>query len=385
MVDKKISRLLEKQLNESLSFFPVVAILGARQVGKSTLAKMVLKTNDNVVYLDLEKPSDLTKLNNPELYFSQQKGKLICLDEIQRKPEFFSILRSIVDQNKRAGQFLILGSASIDLLNQSSESLAGRIDYLELAPFLEPEIDDFFKYWIRGGFPDSYLAPSHDLSERWRENFIKTFLERDIPQLNFRIPAENLRRFWQMCAHYHGQLLNYSSIGKSLNLSHTTIRHYMDVMQSTFMMRLLPPFHTNKKKRLVKAPKVYIRDTGILHRLLKLSTFDDCAGHPVFGASFEGLVIENIAMNFPDWELSFYRTQSGAEIDLILNKGTHCIAIEIKATKAPQIKPIFFTVSKEVNASQRFIISFVDEPFKIKDNTTVCNLTYFISTFGKKL
>lgn len=304
---------------------------------------------------------------------------MICLDEIQRKPEFFPVIRSLIDQNKTPGQFLILGSASPSLLRQSSESLAGRIEYLELSPFLITEISNsFLEYWERGGYPDSLLAPNRDLSKRWRENFISTFLEKDIPNFGLSISSENLRRFWKMCAHYHGQCVNFSKIGQSLSLSHTAIRHYTDIMSSTFVIRLLQPFQKNIKKRLIKSPKLYIRDTGILHQLLTLDSFEDLSGHPVYGASFEGLIIENILMSFPDWEGSFYRTQAGAEIDLILTKGNRTIAIECKASKAPIIQKGFYLTCDDLDIKERFVIGLVDSSYKIGHGITVCNLSEFL-------
>jgi len=266
---------------ERLESFKALAILGPRQCGKSTLAKYIVSQFPGSVYLDLETPSDLQKLSEPELFFEQHAEKLVCLDEIQRQPDLFPILRGILDRGNRNGQILILGSASRDLIRQSSESLAGRIAYVELTPFSLVEVENLSQLWLQGGFPLSFLAKTQTKSFQWRLEFIRTYLERDIPQLGFNIPAQTLRRLWTMCAHNHGQLLNQSKLGDALGLSHTSIRSYLDLLAQTFMIRVLSPFETNVKKRLIKAPKVYIRDSGILHGLLKLVSFDDVLGHPV--------------------------------------------------------------------------------------------------------
>jgi predicted AAA+ superfamily ATPase len=319
-----IPRRLESAVGGCLGAFPASAVLGPRRCGKSTLARAIMSRRKGTVYLDLERPSDLRKLTEPELFFEAHRNDLICLDEIQRRPDLFPVLRSIIDERDRPGQFLILGSASRDLIRQSSETLAGRIAYLELTPLLVSEIGSHPKasmLWLRGGFPESFLAKSDAESVLWRENFIRTFLERDIPQLGIRIPSASLERLWQMCAHYHGQLLNQSTLGAALGVSHTTIRSYLDLLSETFMVRLLSPLLPNLKKRLVKAPRIYIRDTGILHSLLDIEDEDDLMGHPARGASWEGFVIENILAELPDWRSHFYRSVTGAELDLVLEKG----------------------------------------------------------------
>ena len=319
MQSKYVSRALLASIQSDLKLFPVVAVLGPRQCGKSTLAKALIQDySEKSLYLDLERPSDVQKLHDPELFFDLHQDTLICLDEIQRIPDLFNVLRSVVDQRGRNGQFLILGSASRDLLRQSSETLAGRIAYLELTPFTVKEVlqvqPDIFTCLVRGGFPDSLLADNDHDSLRWRRNFIRTYLERDIPQLGIQIPAASLERLWKMCAHHHGQLLNQSQFGQALGVSHTTVRTYIDLLSQTFMLRVLPPLQSNLKKRLVKSPRIYIRDTGILHALLELETIDDIIGHPVFGAAWESMVIENVLAAFPDWRGYFYRSASGSEI-----------------------------------------------------------------------
>ena len=375
-----IHRNIETELRECLREFPAVAVLGPRQCGKSTLAQKIIAEMKDAVYLDLENPADLAKLQAPELFFNQYSDKLICLDEVQCLPEIFTQLRAIIDSRKRNNQFLFLGSASRDLIKQSSESLAGRIAYLELTPFLYSEVDSADAIsrdaiWQRGGFPDSLLARSEQSSRRWRENFIRTFLERDIPQLGFRIPAPTLRKVWQMCAHNQGQLLNSSQLGSSLGVSHTTFRSYIDLLSETFMLRVLPPYAANLGKRLVKSPKVYLRDTGILHSLLAIDTFEDLMGHPILGQSWETFAMETIIAGFPDWESYFYRTASGVEIDLVLVRGSRKIAFEFKVSAAPTLTKGFWTGLEDLNIDQAWVIAPVKESYPIHDNVSVCPLS----------
>src|SRR3990170_7595430 len=317
-----IKRIIQSSIGESLKKFPVVGIVGSRQTGKTTLAKLIRQTiTTKSVYLDLELPSDLNKLQSPELYLRQFSDRLIIIDEIQRMPSLFPLLRALVDRKRTAGRFLILGSASPELIRHSSESLAGRIIYHELSPFSLAEInsENIQKLWLRGGYPQSYLLRSNDDSFTWREAFIKTYLEMDIPQLGIRIPAQHLRRFWTMIAHSHGQLWNASKIAGSLGVSAPTVKSYLDILEETFIVRQIQPYHPNIKKRLIKSPKVYIRDSGLLHTLLMVKTFDDLQAHPVVGSSWEGFVIEQIAGILPEnTPLYFYRTGAGAEIDLLL-------------------------------------------------------------------
>ncbi len=380
MQGKYLARHIEVELQECLRDFPAVAVLGPRQCGKSTLAKHFIKQYPGAFYLDLESPRDLAKLQEPEIFFGQHADQLICLDEVQRLPDIFTILRTIIDKRQVNGQFLLLGSASRDLIRQSSESLAGRIAYLELTPFLYPEINTANKqikindFWLRGGFPDSLLARSEKTSRRWRENFIRTFLERDIPQLGFRVPAPTIRRVWQMCAHNQGQLLNSSQLGSALGVSHTTFRSYIDLLAETYMIRILQPYVANLKKRLVKSPKIYLRDTGILHTLLAIDSFDDLLGHPVFGASWETIAMENIIASFPEWEPYFYRTAAGTEIDLILIRGNRKLAFEFKASASPKPTKGFWTGLQDLNIDQAVIIAPIKEGFPIKNNVMVCPL-----------
>jgi len=376
-----IERAITQTIQSRLSFFPALALLGPRQTGKSTLAKQIIDTVNNAVYLDLERPADLNKINDPEVYFSHHKNGLICLDEIQRAPDLFPFLRGFLDRNDRGGQLLILGSASRDLLKQSSESLAGRISYLEISPFTLLEIDDSHDHthWLRGGFPRSFLAPNNELSFVWREDYIASFLERDIPQIGFNIPALTLSRFWRMLAHNHGQCLNSAKLANSMAVSAHTIRSYIDILESTFIVRTLLPYVSNIKKRMIKSPKVYIRDTGLLHALLDIRTFDDLLGHPVYGPSFEGYVIDNILSSFPDWKGSFYRTSNGAEIDLVLNKGQKSIAIEIKASSAPQVSKGFWSAIEDIQPTESWVIAPVMDTYTYKKDVNVTNLSGFLS------
>ena len=377
-----VKRNLAQKLSDHIKEYPVVALLGPRQVGKSTLAKQIINRASRGVYLDLERPSHLRKLDTPEYFLTQNRGTLICLDEIQRLPEIFSLLRSLVDERKKNGQFLILGSASKNLLRQSSESLAGRISYLEMTPFTLPELSEKNreKLWLRGGFPRSFLSKNEKISVEWRENYVRTFLERDIPQLGLRISASSVGRLWSMLAYSHGQILNSSKIASSLGVSSHTVNSYVDILEKTFLIRMLRPFATNMKKRIVKSPKVYLRDSGILHSLLKIDSMNELFGHPVFGSSFEGFVMENIISSLPRWQFYFYRTKSGAEIDLLMIRGTRKIAVEIKAGKAPTLEKGFWTAVKDVQVKEKYLIAPVDSSYTIKGGVKVISLFDFLKT-----
>lgn len=378
-----IPRLITERIKQKLENIPAVLILGPRQCGKSTLAKAIISKMRDAIYLDLERPSDINKLTDPEAFFSLNANKLICLDEIQRTPDLFPVLRSVIDENKRNGQFIILGSASQNLIKQSSETLAGRISHFELTPFLFKEVSEdhhlnkLRKIWLRGGFPRSYLAPNETESFEWRLDFIRTFLERDIPQIGFRIPAKTLERFWKMCAHLHGQILNSSKLGESLGLSHHTVRSYVDLFDQTFILRILRPYEPNLKKRLIKSPKTYLRDTGLLHALLGIEGHNDLLGHPVYGASWEGFVMENILSLLPDWTASFYRSSSGSEIDLILEKGKKRIAVECKVSTSPTPNRGFWNAMKDLRIREAWIIAPVKETYPLEDGVTVAPLQDF--------
>lgn len=387
-----IIRDLKKELENALQHMPVVALLGPRQVGKTTLALETEETDlKESTYLDLELDSDLSRLSDAEGYLRRFENQLLILDEVQQKPDLFRVLRGLVDIRKRkgetAGQFLLLGSASRALLQQSSESLAGRIRYLELTPFTTLEIyktDTLAfnpeKLWFRGGFPNSFLAATDVESLAWRNDFISSYVERDIPVMGPQVAATRMKRFWSMLAHYHGQQINFSALAKSLEVSHTTVRSYLDILTDFYMVRQLQPWSGNTKKRLVKSPKIYLRDTGILHRLLNIADFEDLLGHPVIGASWEGFVIENILTYLSDtWRYSYYRTSGQTEIDLIL-EGPHRQrwAIEIKRSAAPKISKGFYTACKDIHATRKFVVYSGRERFPMPEKTEAIGLIEFL-------
>ena len=385
-----IERSLEEKIKINFEIIPVLAILGPRQCGKSTLAKKITSLRKNVVYLDLERPSDINQLRDPELFFTSNKNKLICLDEIQRMPSIFNVMRSIIDDNTINGQFLILGSASPELIQQTSESLAGRISYVELTPLLFSEvcaikkpICDQNSLWLKGGFPRSLLQNNDAHSFDWRLNFIRTFLEQDIPNLGIKIPSRKLHRFWRMFAHVNGQILNNSKIATSLGVSSHTVRNYIDLLENTYMLRVLEPYTGNLKKRLVKSPKVYIRDTGILHALLELESMNDLFAHPIFGSSWEGFVIEQILSAFPQVRASFYRNSNENEIDLILEYKEVRIAVECKASSTPKLGRGFTTALKDLNIKNAWVITPLDQTYKYAEHITVSPLSAFLNYFTK--
>jgi hypothetical protein len=372
-ITRMLRRKIEIKLIDALDTFPVVALVGGRQVGKTTLAKMVRATRPNAcVHLDLERPSDLAKIQSPEAYLELHQDKLVILDEIQRVPELFAVLRALVDADRRNGRFLVLGSASPALIRQSSESLAGRIRYIELPPLVLGEIDptpeNIHRLWVRGGYPDSFLAKSEHRSREWRDAFVNTYLERDIPSLGIRIPATMLNRFWRMLGHSHGQLWNAHKIAGSLGVTQPTANHYLDVLEDTFVARQLRPYHTNLKKRLVKTPKVYLRDSGLLHALLQIQDLEDLLGHPSAGASWEGWVIEQILALAPDtWRPWFYRTSGGAEIDLLLERPGRQgpLAFEIKRSSAPKPSRGFWSALRDLNVTQGYVVCPCEESFPL--------------------
>jgi len=379
-----IERKAQQQVRQLLDEFSAVGVLGPRQVGKTTLAETIADSvHPTPLFLNLESPTDQAKLSDPEAYFELHTGKLIVLDEIQRVPELFAILRGVIDRRRRqgqkTGQFLILGSASLDLLKQSSESLAGRIAYQELTGLTMLEINDPAdqnKLWSRGGFPDSFLAQTDVASLRWRLNFISTYLERDVPQLGPRIPAITLRALWTMLAHNQGGQLNMAQLGNNLDLSVPTVKRYVELLGDLLLVRMLRPWSGNVSKRLVKAPKVYIRDSGLTHALLNLTTLDDLLGHPVVGASWEGFVIENLLSCLPigmtPW---FYRTAAGAEIDLVIEQNTQQkYAIEIKRSSAPTLSKGFYAGCADIGATKRFLVYPGTERYPIARDVTVMPL-----------
>ena len=371
-----IERHIEELLRKYCQIFPVVAILGPRQCGKSTLVKQLFRNKDNTIYLDLQNSEDLNKLNDPRLFFKTNEQKTICIDEIQLNPDLFNVLRSIVDEDRRNGRFILLGSASRDLVQKGSETLAGRIGYLNLSPFQFSELPSYnlMDFWNRGGFPDSILALNDEFSYIWRENFVRTYVERDIPQLGFQIPALQLRRFLTICAHNQGQTLNLSKLAGVMDMTHPTMRKYIDLLEQTFMLRTLPPLELNIKKRLVKSPKVFVRDSGILHYLLGIKNTEILFGHPVFGSSWEGVVIEQIlsAINVPAY---FYRTAIGEEIDLVLDINGDYVAIECKASSAPQPTKGFYKGLEDIKPSKSYIVApITTDSYQLSENISVIGL-----------
>lgn len=392
-----LRRLLEDKIIQALTTMPVVALLGPRQVGKTTLALEIAnnKLNKDVVYIDLERDSDLGRLNEPETYLQRFANKLLIIDEVQRKPDLFRTLRSLVDERKRAGeragQFLLLGSASRDLIQHSSETLAGRIRFLELSPFSifellsnAPQDFDIEKLWMRGGFPDSYLAGSDDESWDWRSDFIASYVERDIPLMGPKVPATRMKRFWMMLAHWHGQQVNMSSLGKSLEVDHKTIRSYLDILTDFYMVRQLQPWAGNTRKRLVKSPKVYLRDSGLLHFLLNISDYDTLLGHPVLGASWEGFVLESIIQSLSNkWQFSYYRTSGQTELDLVLEgPQNEVLAVEIKRSIAPKVSKGFHSASDDIKATRKFVVFSGEDRFPLTQDTEAINLNAFLAELG---
>jgi uncharacterized protein len=381
-----ITRNAQTEIVQLLDEFPAVAVLGPRQVGKTTLAQDIAASiSPGPIYLDLESPQAQAKIRDPEAYFDLHKGQLVILDEIQRVPELFAVLRGVIDQRRRQGfktsQFLILGSASLDLLKQSSESLAGRIAYKELPGLTAAEITgqqagDQNRLWLRGGFPDSFLAKTDLASLRWRLNFISTYLERDVPQFGPRIPATTLRLLWTMLAHNQGSQLNMAQLGASLGIVIPTTKRYIELLDDLLLIRTLRPWAGNVGKRLVKAPKVYIRDSGLTHALLNLTTLDDILGHPVAGASWEGFVIENLLSCLPDGVTAwFYRTSAGAEIDLVIECNRQQLyAIEVKRSLAPSLSKGFYLGCDDIGATSRFVVYPGAERYPIAKDVTAISL-----------
>ncbi|MES2659743.1 MAG: ATP-binding protein [Verrucomicrobiota bacterium] len=367
------ARFLQSEAQEFLSQFPAVALLGPRQVGKTTLAREIGDAQ-GALYLDLEHPADLAKLADPADYLARHQDKLVILDEIHRLPEVFPVLRSLIDEGRRAGRksgrFLLLGSASMDLLRQSSESLAGRLATLELSGLTVTEVGAGMTedLWLRGGFPDSLLAGNDEQSGRWRESFLRSYLERDIPQLGPRIPAETLRRFWTMLAHEQGGLLNAAQLARSLAVSGKTLASYIDLFVDLFLVRRLEPWHANVSKRLVKSPKIYLRDSGLLHQLLGIRDMENLLGHPRMGASWEGFVVENIIAHLPQGARAcFFRSAAGAEIDLVLELPgrRQPWAVEIKRGRSPRLERGFHHAREDVKPERSLVVCGAEEPFPL--------------------
>ena len=373
----------ENEIRKYLKHFPAVGITGPRQCGKSTLAKEIISHFNKSIYLDLENPDDRAKLTDPSLFISQNQGKLICLDEVQFMPELFQLLRSVIDRSKKNGQFLLLGSASPQLLKQSSETLAGRIVYTELGPFSISETKELpkaslQKLWLRGGFPKSYLPRQEEISMVWRKNFIRTFLERDLSSFGVGVAPENMRKFWVMCAHLHGQSLNLSSLGNSLDVTHPTVKHYVDVMVNTYMLRKIEPFYANIEKRLKRGAKIYLTDSGILHALLNIHSVNDLLSHPVAGFSWEGFILNQLMSNLPEWEFFYATTADQAEIDFIIKRGKRTIAIECKLSKAPKVNKGFYYLLNDLKIKEAFVVCPITESFLISKETKAIGIEELI-------
>jgi len=387
-----IKRRLENQIQDRLQNSPSVALMGPRQVGKTTLAFNISEGIASV-YLDLENSTDLQKVQDIKAFHRENSDKLIILDEVQRLPEVFATIRGLIDSERRkgnkTGHFLFLGSAAIELLQQSSESLAGRISYIELFPVDVGEylsspgnLDKLNQLWVRGGFPESLLARDDGNSLRWRRDFIKTYLERDVPQLGPRVPAETLERLWIMLAHGQGTNINASKLAASLEVSSVSVGRYIDLLVDLLLVRRLQPYTTNIKKRLVKSPRVYVRDSGITHALLNIGTYNDLLGHPVVGKSWEGFVIENIMSILPQGTQAFYyRTAGGAEIDLLIEFASNpreFWAIEIKRSASANVGRGFFEACEDINPARKFVVNAEGDSFPMRDGIEAIGLFDFM-------
>ncbi len=387
MIERKVRENVEKALKRQ----PAVAIIGARQVGKTTLALDIAEDRESL-YLDLESYVDREKLQDPVFFFNQYEDSLVILDEIHRMPELFQTLRGVIDEGRRhgkkTGRFLILGSASLDLLKQSGESLAGRIGYIDMAPFsaLEIQPDEVVKLWVRGGFPESFLSDTEGSSFLIRKDFIRTYLEREIPQFAPRFPTETLERLWMMLAHCQGGMLNASKLAANLSIATKTVGFYIDLLVDLLLFRRLRPFHANIGKRLVKTPKIYIRDSGMLHALLGIRDYNGLAGHPVVGESWEGFVIENILSITPTGtQAAFYRTSAGAEIDLVLEMPNNQIwAIEIKSGLTAKPTKGFYNAIKDIKSTHNFIVYAGKERYPIAENIEAMSLISLMTLIDKQ-
>jgi predicted AAA+ superfamily ATPase len=387
-----IQRWLKRRLEDRLRHSSAVVLLGPRQVGKTTLA--LEAAGEDALYLDLESDRDLTKLREPELYLPTHFDRLVILDEVHRAPGLFPVLRGLIDQARRDGRkrglYLLLGSASLDLLRQSGETLAGRVSYLELTPFIVPEVDPTpdaaDRLWLRGGFPESYLAGTEEQSLQWRHDFVRTYLERDVPQFGPRIAAAALRRFWTMLAHHQGGLLNVAQFARNLGVDVKTAGGYIDLLADLLLVRRLPAWHANIGKRLVRSPKVYVRDSGIVHALLSIGELETLLSHPVLGASWEGFVIETLmAVAPPTAEGYFYRTSGGAEIDLLVSwPDSRPWAIEVKRSLRPRPSRGFHSACQDVDAAHRFVVYPGRERFPLGETTEAISITALVDELSSR-
>jgi predicted AAA+ superfamily ATPase len=378
MIERQLQNLIERRLRQA----PAVVLFGPRQVGKTTLARAITAQHPHALMLDLERGSDRAALAQPELFLAAHRDRLVVLDEVQFAPDLFSALRPEIDADRRAGRFLLLGSASGDLLRQSAESLAGRVSYLELTPLRAAEwpaaadLAGLQGLWLRGGFPMSLLASDEETSYAWRQDFIRTFLQRDLPGMGVRVPSEALRRFWTMLAHLQGQMFNASQLGLSLGgASHSTATRYLDVLVDTLMVRRLQPHLANIGKRLVKSPKVYLRDSGLLHALLGLASVRDLQGHPIAGASWEGFVVEQVAAALPpEATLAFYRTAAGTELDLVVERGRRKLGIEIKFSSTPKPAKGFWQALQDLQIDRACVVAPVLRRYPLAEGVEVIPL-----------
>lgn len=375
-----IERLSRKDITRMMQVFPAVAILGSRQCGKSTLVKMMMESSPNFLYIDLQNRQQRAQLNDPILFLQHNADKIVCLDEVQLVPDLLSVLRSEIDRERRPGRFLLLGSASRELIQHTSESLAGRIGLMDLTPFLANEVSDYSdysldRYWYRGGYPDSYLAMDDEASCLWRENYIRTYLERDIPQMGFAIAAPKMMRLLMMLAHEHGSMLNVSKLGSAMDLSAPTIRHYVDVLEATYVARTLQPWYKNIKKRLVKTPKVYLRDSGLLHQILGIESFNHLMGNPIVGFSWEGMVVENVCSSVKNATCSFYRSSDGTEeMDLVVEWPDRRVAIECKSSTDPHMNNGFYKALSTLEITEAYVVCPIEGSYPLRENVTVCGL-----------
>ena len=411
-----LQRWITDRLLETLGHASAVGLLGARQVGKTTLARSIAARSAGprsadprsaaaprsaepvreALYLDLEAPQDLAKLTDPGAFLRAHGDKLVILDEIQRLPELFAVLRGVIDDNRwqgrQAGQFLLLGSASVNLLQQTSESLAGRISYLEMGGLNGLEIEEespdnrapLERLWLRGGFPSAYLAADDDRAMHWLEDLLRTYLERDVPQLGFRVPANRLRRLWTMLAHLQGEPVNTAKLAGNLEVQRAAVNQYLDILTDLLLVRRLQPWHSNMGKRLVKSPRYYVRDSGILHRLLGIDSLEELLSRPVLGKSWEGFVIENIHSVLPHRaETWFYRTAAGAEIDLLIRlSASEMWAVEIKYGSAPKPSKHFSPSCADIGVSRKFIVYSGTEEFPLRDDVTAISLPGLMRLLG---
>jgi predicted AAA+ superfamily ATPase len=376
------------EIREQLGLSPAVAILGARQIGKTTLAKQIAAEYPDSIYLDLEKAQARAKLEQADVFFEANRHRLVVLDEIQNAPELFSTMRGEIDADRRPGRFLILGSASFKLLQQS-QSLAGRLALVDMAPLLLSEVHQSFQdiqtLWVRGGFPGSFTAPQDDASWLWRDAFVRHFLHSDLPALGINVEPELMRRFWRMVAHLHGQLFNASSIAASLGVSSPTVTRYLDHLVQSLMLRRLEPFHANLGKRLVKSPKIYVRDSGLLHYLLGMRNVHDLMGHPNTGASWEGFCIEQICNHLPAGaSVSFYRTAAGAELDVVVETGRETIGFEIKFSSAPKVSKGFWQACEDIGVHKAYVMSPVQEGWAMAKDVQVVSPLDIPMLLGKR-